>query len=270
MPNPQPIYRPDGLTPAYHLHYTWTGWMDAGFDQASSDTEMWDVLKCRWESDSLRLLERTASGDMIQLCFSCPPQVTPVLVAQRAKGRLQHALRTTGKPADFSRKVSVRSVGENTTETVEWYIANQVERAPHLDARFRAELERLIVIDDTVDLTVPTASLSGRYWYNLHMVLVGAERATMGSLATLQMLRDTTLRIGQQKGYRIAALSVMPDHLHVALRGAVEQSPQDIALAMMNNLSYVVGQKAIWRNGYYVGTFSEYDMGAIRQRVKAS
>jgi RNA polymerase sigma factor (sigma-70 family) len=36
----------------------------------------------------------------------------------------------------------------------------------------------------------------------------------------------------------------------------------------MNNLAYAMGQKAIWQNGYYVGTFSEYNMNAVRPRFK--
>ena len=44
-------------------------------------------------------------------------------LATRAKGRLQHACRTTLEtPVDFSRKLAVRAVGENRTETVVSYI----------------------------------------------------------------------------------------------------------------------------------------------------
>ncbi len=50
----------------------------------------------------------------------------------------------------------------------------------------------------------------------------------------------------------------------MALRGNIEHSPQDIALAFLNNLAYAMGQNAIWQSGYYAGTFGEYDMGAVR------
>ena len=56
----------------------------------------------------------------------------------------------------------------------------------------------------------------------------------------------------------------MPDHLHVALRGNIEHSTQDIALAVMNNLAYFVGSVPIWDCGYYAGTFGEYDMRSVR------
>ena len=56
----------------------------------------------------------------------------------------------------------------------------------------------------------------------------------------------------------------MPDHIHLSLRGNVEYSPEDVALSFMNNIAFAFGQKAIFRPSYYVGTFGEYDMGAVR------
>jgi len=56
----------------------------------------------------------------------------------------------------------------------------------------------------------------------------------------------------------------MPDHLHMALRGNIEHDPQTIALSFMNNLAYALGQKPVWEFGYYVGSFGEYDMNAVR------
>ena len=79
------------------------------------------------------------------------------------------------------------------------------------------------------------------------------------------MLYEQTLKIAERKGHQIAAISVMPDHLHLALRGNIESSPQDIALGFQNNLAFTMGQVPIWKEGFYAGTFSEYDMGAIRR-----
>jgi REP element-mobilizing transposase RayT len=41
-------------------------------------------------------------------------------------------------------------------------------------------------------------------------------------------------------------------------------SPEEIALGFMNYLAHAFGQKPIWQAGYYVGSFGEYDMGAVR------
>ena len=77
------------------------------------------------------------------------------------------------------------------------------------------------------------------------------------------MLRDTCRRIAGVKEHRISALSVMPDHVHIALRGRVDESPQEIALAYMNNLAHVAGCYQLWMPSYYAGTFGDYDMGGV-------
>ncbi len=61
----------------------------------------------------------------------------------------------------------------------------------------------------------------------------------------------------------------MPDHLHLALRGVIEESPEEIALSFMNNLSHFLQLGAVWRLGYYAGTFGEYNMRAIREAVRS-
>jgi REP element-mobilizing transposase RayT len=187
---------------------------------------------------------------LIQLAFSTKVDVGPVTLATRAKGRLQHELRAAETRYNFSRKLAVRSVGDNTTEAVERYIASQVDRSSYIDPRWRAFLEELIVIDPAVELAQPTHTRSGRYWYNLHLVLVVESRNSIHDRDTLLRIQDTTLRVAHEKQHRIAALSVMPDHLHVALRGSVEASPQEIALAFQNNLAYALGQKPVWRPSY--------------------
>jgi len=32
----------------------------------------------------------------------------------------------------------------------------------------------------------------------------------------------------------------------------------------MNNTAFAMGQNAIWKHGFYAGTFSEYDVRALR------
>ncbi len=262
----QPIYKAENLNPAYHLRYSWTGWPSEGaFPKPPSETFLESIAPA-WEQDGLRLLEPRWATDMIQLSFSTKPEVAPVFVAARAKGRLQHALRVAGQPCQFSRKVSLRSVGDNTTQVVTEYIGRQVSKSDYVDPRFKEFLQRFTVEDSAVDLSQPTATLSGRYWYNLHLVLVVSDRFPITAEAALTTIRDRCFVIATKKGYAVRALSVMPDHLHLALRGNIEQSPQEIALAFQNNLAFALGQNAVWSHKYYAGTFGEYDMQAIRLR----
>jgi REP element-mobilizing transposase RayT len=82
----------------------------------------------------------------------------------------------------------------------------------------------------------------------------------------LAKIRDATFKISAKKGYAASTAAVLPDHLHVAIRGAVDQSPQEIALSFLNNLAFVLDQHPWWQAGYYAGTFGEYGMDAVRRK----
>jgi REP element-mobilizing transposase RayT len=262
-PPPSPLYDPSTVDPAYHLRYTWTGWPSRhGFPHEPPG--LLQQVAPLWETDGIRLLEPRWSRDAIQLIFSCKPHVSPTLLASRAKGRLDHALRGAGVAASFSRKVSVRSVGDNTRKEVETYVAAQVANARFVDADFEKRMDEFSIVDSRVDLAQPTASDRGRYWYNLHLVLVMADRLPLLDFEMLARLRDTSFAIARKKGYGISRLALMPDHLHIAMRGNIQESPEAIAGAFQNNLAYAAGQRRIWRDTFYVGTFGEYNMEAVR------
>lgn len=217
-----------------------------------------------WEIDGLRLMELRVAADMIQILFSVTPTINPIFFCQRVKGRLQHALRKAGTPAYFSRKVSFRSLGENTSAVVERYIRGQTGKEDFVDPRFREIMSRFTVINEDVKLAEPTESNSGRYWYNLHVVLVAADRFRITNPEKLAQIRDAAVTAAMKHRHRITTLSVMPDHVHLALRGNIECSPEEIALAFQNGLALAAGCR-VWQDGFYVGTFSEYDLDVIRR-----
>ena len=224
----EPLYRADVKEVAYHLRYSWTAWPVGSRWRALPMEDLLNRVAPLWEQDGLRMLEYRTSQDKLQVTFSTTPGVSPIALTRLAKGRLQHAMREA-------------------------------------DAGFEAMMRQFTVVCPDVDLAVPTMTARGRYWYNLHVVLVVVERRRIVDPQRLGTIRDWCFRIATKKGHQIAALSVMPDHLHVAMRGNPDHSPQEIALAFQNNLAYAVGQTRIWNDGFYVGTFGEYDMQAIRQ-----
>jgi REP element-mobilizing transposase RayT len=260
----QPIYTPAMLRPAFQLRYGWTGWPSRGDFSPALIESLIPKIAAEWEKDGLRVLESRLRPDQIQLTVSTTPQVCPVILAARLKGRLQHHARRAGSPINFSRKIAVRALGNPTRTAVEGYIHNQVASEAWADERFRERLARFTIVDPQVDLARPTETNSGRYWYNLHLVLVVSERYRMENETTLATIRDTVPRIGANKGYAASTFAVMPDHLHLALRGDIEQSPEDIALCFLNNLAFALDQRPWWQAGYYAGTFGEYGMAAVR------
>jgi REP element-mobilizing transposase RayT len=261
---PEPLYRPEDLRAAYQLRYSWSGWPSGDPFPVDLVARVLPEIGPEWEKDGLRLLESSVRPNILQLTMSTSPVVAPVTLAARIKGRIQHHCRLRGTPVDFSRKLAVRSLGDPTRAEVEGYIRNQVPNEDLADERFRQMLSAFTVVDPRVDLSIPTESNSGRYWYNLHLVLVTSERYRIGEARTLAQIRDTVCRICIKKGHAVSTAAVMPDHLHLALRGAIAEAPQTIALSFLNNLAYNLGQRPWWQAGYYAGTFGEYSMAAVR------
>ena len=262
MPVPQyDLRRADA---AFQLRYSWTSWAsDSTF--TTQPIELIEQTRSLWETDSLKILESRWTTELIQILFSASRDVSPVFVAARAKGRLDHALRQAGLNLPFSRKVAVRSVGDNTRDDVEAYVARQVVKEQFVDPRWSAVLSEFTVVNEAVDLSQPTETARGRYWYNLHLVLVVDGRCRLSDLNVFRTLRDGCFKIAAKKGHLLSRVSVMPDHLHLALRANPEESPNDVAFAYQNNLAYMANLGRLWQDSFFVGTFSEYTTQAIRR-----
>jgi REP element-mobilizing transposase RayT len=238
-------------------------WPSATAFPAEPAASFWDELVPAWQRDGLHLLECRWQLDRLQLLFSSTPDVAPTDLARVAKGRLQYALRQAGQPVEFSRKVTVRAIGENTRATVETYIRDQLQRCDLADPRYRELLQRQAFTDPAVRLDEPAETHSGRYWYNLHLVLVTDSRWRMGE-AEASRVRAGACAAATQHEYGLAKLSIMPDHVHLAVRGCPEDSPRKIAETFQHETARQVGMLGFWRAMYYTGTFGEYGMGAVR------
>lgn len=257
------LYSGHNTNPAFDLHYSWTGWPRQGTRlPPEPDAHVFARLAQAWSGDGLTVESRAWTPQKAQFTFAATPAVNPVLLAARAKGRLQHALREAGAPARLSRKVSVRAMGHNVTETVINYVRDQLAHVELADARYRDLLARHAIDEPDVDLSRPSETDSGRYWYNLHVVTVTASRYRVGGAGFLSGLRQAVLATAKQGGHEVKAVAIMPDHVHAALRGNVTVSPADAAVGLQNATARVAGCR-LWADRYYVGTFGEYDLRAI-------
>lgn len=266
-PAPEPCYSSISIeSRAYHLRFGWTGWFSDTADLLKHGNDAIERARPLWEEDGIRVLECRWDPAYVQMLCSVQPKVSPTFFTGRIKGRLQHAFRSLSYPVEFQRKVSFRTIGENRRDQVESYIAKQVSKECFADSRFESLVQKYTCQFSDVDLSRPTETVRGRYWYNLHLVLVMQDRARFIDAESLEKLSGWCGAIAAKKGYQISWQSVMPDHIHLSLRGNIEHGPEEIALGFMNNLVYAFGQNPIFSYGYYVGSFGEYDMGAIREK----
>jgi REP element-mobilizing transposase RayT len=195
---------------------------------------------------------------------STKPSAAPSAIVKSIKGRLQHLLQSTA-PSAFRRNFSLTSVGETRREVVEAYLADQLGHHRMADERVRERLAQFQLSFPEVDLSQPQFSSHGRYPYSLHLVLVHNGRWVDVDETRIAVTRDTFCKATAKKGYRLSRLAILADHLHATLGCNYDESPEQIALSYLNNLAFAHGMKPIYQFGYFVGTFGEYDLGAIRR-----
>jgi REP element-mobilizing transposase RayT len=144
-------------------------------------------------------------------------------------------------------------------------VASQLGHHRAADPGVQRRLKEFQFVFADVDLSAEQFSAHGRYVYALHLVLVHEGRWREIGEDHLSMTRDMFFKVARKKGHRLSRLALLPDHLHATLGCGFQESPEEVALGYMNNLAYAHGMKPIFCQSYYVGTFGEYDMAAIRR-----
>jgi REP element-mobilizing transposase RayT len=256
-------YSGRNLHPPHDIHYSWTGWPSGSDFPAAPSAGLMEQLANALQTDALELESHTWNPHQIHLTVVASPDSAPVWIAQRLKGRLDHVLRKNGADVSFSRKVSLRAIGHNRTVVVEKYVRDQLAHADLADPRYRETLASVAVNDPKVDLSKPAVSNHGRYWYGLHVVFVVASRYRIGERGFLARLRERVMDASGDQGCALKRVAVMPDHMHVALRGNPKLSPSEIALGLQEATADVAGCR-LWEDGFYVGTFGDYDYGSVK------
>jgi REP element-mobilizing transposase RayT len=256
---PAPIYTAENSRPAYQLD-----WSLAVFWRKQPAHDDWLVrLQQQCEPEGIRILQHQfASPATSQFLVSTRPEVVPQAIVQRIKGRLPPLVRDELSDP-LQRNYALRSIGSTRREKLEQYLAGQLAHHPLADPRTEALLRTYQIHHPHVDLSQPTTNSYARYWHNLHLVFIHVERGRDTSEETLGAIRQMLLNASERKGHLLSRAAILPDHLHLTLRCAIGESPQEVALGYMNNLAFACGMRPAFQFGYFAGTFSEYDLGVI-------
>jgi len=256
--SPAPIYTSDNCTPAYQLNWSYSlFWRRAALDASHWQDALNDSLK----PDGIAILKcHQPQKNVTQLLLSTLPNVSGKFLVQRVKGRFQHLIREQ-MPSAFRRNYSLTSVGSTKREKLEAYVAQQIDHHRYADPRFRALLRRFQIVRPEVDLSEPRATSHALYAFNIHVVLQVQSGESAYDERSLNAWHEMIARASQAKGHRLSRAAILPNHLHLLLGCQLDESPEQVALGYLNNLSYACGMKPVFRYSYYVGTFGEYDLG---------
>lgn len=226
-------------------------------DEENVDEWFADLKACL-DADGIRLLNHCfVDKQTSQFAISTQPDVSPKLIVQRVKGRLGYEIRQR-KPKPFKRNFSIRSLGSVTREATEAYVQKQLGHHRMADDRVQDSLAQFQFVDEGLDLSAMQYTSHGTYWYNLHLVLVMADRWCEVRPEFLQSLYSMTLRTGKKWACRISRFGLLPDHIHMVMGVPFDASPSEISLSFLNNFSFVYDMKAMYQYGAYVGTVGEY------------
>lgn len=258
MSNPQPFYTRDNCRFSCPLQWGLTVF----WRQAEPDDGWFQELAAATESDGIRLLKHHFREPAIsQFAISTQPHVSPLLVVQRVKGRLQYLVRHR-RPRAFRGNYAIRSVGHVTRQGVEAYVADQLGHHRMADPRIQARFAQYQIERPDVDLSQPQKTSHGIYWYNLHVVLVHRERWMEVREEVLQRVHDMIVGGCEGKRYRLSRAGSLADHVHLVLGGPIEVAPDEVVLGFLNNLAFVQGMRPIYQFGGFVGTVGEYTTNA--------
>ncbi len=255
-----PIYRPENVAPAFQLNWGLTLFWRA---TRIPDSAWLAELQKTTEPDGVRVIKhRTLADNESQFFLSTKPHVPPSEILRSVKGRLQYAIRDRD-PKAFQRNYCLRSIGAATRSVVEAYVADQLGHHRMADPRVQEQLAAFQRTYPEVDLSKPSFTSHGKYWYNLHVAIVNVERWMEVRHSVLSRLCDMIERAAARHGDRLSCLAVLPDHIHLTMGCEIGRSPEAVALSYLNNCAYSCGMRPMFQYGYYVGTFGEYDRGAV-------
>ncbi len=257
----EPVYTADNTTAAYQLNWSLAIF---GKSELPESTNWLDGLKAATESDGVRILSlNVRSENVLQFLISTRPASAPSDCVRSVKGRLQYLIRDLA-PKAFRRNYHIHSVGEATSSTLDNYVAGQTTKHPMADPKVQALLESNQFYDKTIDLSEPAIGTYGQYLNSLQIVLENADGWNEVREAELNRLRELIISVARKKGWMLARIGLLSNHVHILLGAPVTISPQTVALSLMNNIAYVYGMKPILKYSFYAGTFGSYDRGAVR------
>jgi REP element-mobilizing transposase RayT len=265
MDRSEPIYRADNCRAAYQLNWS----LAIFWNSEAADPIQWlDTLRVATEPDGVRILEhRLAQPRVSQFLISTRPEVAPPEIVRSIKGRLQHLVRGDA-PRAFRRNYGLYSIGDVRRDAVEEYVRTQLARHVMADARVQAALVANQIANPATDLSAPRFGGHGQFIYNLHVVLVNQGHLPDVREQVLSARSRMVRAAADRKGHLLSSAAIVPDHIHLTLGCGLIESPLNVALGYLNNLTYVEGMKPVYQFGFYVGTFGKYDLNAVRRRLR--
>jgi len=258
----QPRYTPENCQAAYQLNWSLCVF---GRESLPSPENTIEELRSAVARDHLKILEFIHKPPNVAHFFlSSRPNSKPSEIVRSVKGRWQYLSRPK-EPIEFRRNYRITSVGTAKAEVLDAYIDRQPNRHPMADHRVQELIESIQFHDERVGLTQVRRSSHGEFRYALQVVIESESGWHDVRSDVLIAYRQAILASCSKHAWHLSRVGLLSNHVHVLVGPGIEDSPEDVALVLLNNMAFSQGMKPMFRYSFYVGTFGDYDRGVIWQ-----
>jgi putative transposase len=113
-----------------------------------------------------------------------------------------------------------------------------------------------------------------------HLVFSTQQRKGIFGAATGQALTEYWLKVAAKRNFALDQASIVPDHMHLIVRIVPKMSIEEVALSLMNNGQYFIGERypglliengitQLWNPSAYAGTCGEITSALIAKWLRS-
>ncbi len=197
---------------------------------------------------------------------SLRPTETISECASKLKGRVSKWLREAlqlNLPTDLlSKGYFACTLGKSTRETIDKYLARQNEHHGYANRELPP-----IYVDNYEYNDEDKARISPQHAFvvaRFHIVLATAGRTGVFGSREGRQVATEWLKLQARLRMALIKVSIVPDHVHVALRAHPAVSPAEIVVALMNSAQEVMteglvsaGLNRLWQSSAYIGGYGD-------------
>lgn len=265
---PTAVFTAGNTTAAYQLRYHF-GWCTRGrqsrFNSPEICAAVGEELNDVAGRHEYHLLDSNISPTVVRSLMSLKPRDSPSRVTGIVRGNLSKSLSERWGIRDlWSRGAFFRSVGTVTNEVIRQYVARQFSHH-EMTLGCAPECFTLAQFHNPRDATQLRSDSHTCFEYNLHVVLVTDWRVPFLDPEVAEALVGYWRRVCEKKRWIAWDIEVVPDHAHLFLGLRPVDSPETVALSLLNNSEHYCERRyaaamrdaklsTLWRPSYYVGT----------------
>ena len=274
-------YTPDELKLAcsYQVYLRWRTHRNRRFAELSSLER--EVLASLVVPHDIRVLE-CRSDERNVLSFVSLGHEEPVSACvSKLKGKVSKMLRQRiGSQAPdrlLSRGYFACTYGKSSAETIEEYLSRQGKHHGYEDRPCPP-----VYVKEYPPSSADEARLHpkhGRAVLRFHLVLPTQMRLGILGARSGEALAQRWRELGQNGDFGLIKISVVPDHVHLAVRAHPKLPPGSLVLSLMNTgqetmfESFLhdvrrVGASRVWQPGAYIGAYGDFESPKIRKYIR--